>query len=128
MYVGPLEDGPDPRCIVEADIAEGARSIRLSELHALRVRVLRPRSLNDTERSRLADWVVSQIGSEYDLKHALVRGRDLLRLSLPMRLQSSPYTTANGTTRFIATACWHTPLRWWDVPSCPSKCGSVSPP
>src|SRR5258706_13769791 len=32
MYVGPLEEGPDPRCIVEADIAQGVRSIRLSEL------------------------------------------------------------------------------------------------
>ena len=101
MYVGPLDDGPDPPCIVEADIVEGVRSIRLSELNALRVRVLRPRSLNDTERSCLADWVVNRIGSEYDLKHALVLGRDLLRLSRPTRLHSSPYTTASSTTRFI---------------------------
>ena len=42
MYVGPLDDGSDPPCIVEADIAEGVRSIRLSELDALRVRGLRP--------------------------------------------------------------------------------------
>src|SRR5882672_11413695 len=38
MYVGPLEEGPNPRCIVEADIAAGVRSIRLSELEALNVR------------------------------------------------------------------------------------------
>jgi len=101
MYVGPLEDGPDPPCIVEADIAKSVRSIRLSELNALRVRVLRPTGLVDTDRCRLADWVVSRIGSEYDLAHACVLGRDLLRLSRPTRLHSSPYTTANSTTRFI---------------------------
>src|SRR6266436_4783663 len=79
-YVGPLEDRADPLCIVEADIAAGVRSIRLSELNALQVRVLRPISLNDMDRSRLADWVVSRIGSEYDLTHAWGLGRNLLRL------------------------------------------------
>ena len=42
MYVGPLEEGSDPRCIVEADVAAGARAVPLSELKGLRVRVLRP--------------------------------------------------------------------------------------
>ena len=101
MYVGPLEDGPDPPCIVEADIAKGVRSIRLSELNALRVRVLRPTGLNDTDRCRLADWVVSRIGSEYDLAHAWVLGRGLLRLALPTCLRPSPYMIAHSTTRFI---------------------------
>ena len=52
MYVGPLEEGPDPPCIVEADIAAGVRSMRLSELKALQVRVLRPIGLNDSDRHR----------------------------------------------------------------------------
>jgi len=99
MYVGPLEEGPDPLCIVEADIAAGVRSIRLSELKALQVRVLRPIGLNDMDRRRLADWVVSRIGSEYDLAHAWVLGRNLLRL--PLRLRSPPNTMANSATRFI---------------------------
>ena len=101
MYVGPLEEGRDPLCIVEADIAAGVRSIRLSELNALHVRVLRPIGLNDMHRRQLADWVVSRIGSEYDLAHAWVLGRDLLRLPLPMRLRSSPNAMANSATRFI---------------------------
>src|SRR6266850_5715125 len=78
MYVGPLEEGPDPRCIVEADIAAGVRSIRLSELQGQNVRVLRPIGLNDRDRGRLSEWVVRQIGSEYDLKHAWVLARTLL--------------------------------------------------
>ncbi len=86
MYVGPLDEGPDPRCIVEADLAAGVRSIRLSELNAAQVRVLRPIGLNDGDRCRLVNWVVSRIGSEYDLAHALVLGRNL---------------KANSTTRFI---------------------------
>jgi hypothetical protein len=101
MYVGPLEEGADPLCIVEADIAAGVRSIRLSELNALHVRVLRPINLNDKHKRELADWVVSRIGSEYDLGHAWRLGRRLLRLRLPKRLWSSPDTKANGATRFI---------------------------
>jgi hypothetical protein len=100
MYVGPLEDGHDPRCIVEADIAAGVRSIRLSELDALNVRVLRPASLDSTRRSRLAEWVTSRIGSEYDHAHALQLGRRLLRL--PLRRETGPASTATSTaTRFI---------------------------
>jgi hypothetical protein len=101
MYVGPLEDGPAPRCIVEADIAQGVRSIRLSELDALHVRVLRPTILNDIDRCRLADWVVSRIGSEYDLKHAVVLAGDLLRLPRRTRSRPSSRTIANNATRFI---------------------------
>ena len=78
MYVGPLEEGPDPRCVVEADMAAGVRSIRLSELKGLNVRVLRPVGLNDADRGRLAGWVVDQIGGQYDLLHAwtLARSRE----------------------------------------------------
>jgi hypothetical protein len=101
MYVGPLEEGPDPLCIVEADVAAGVRSIRLSELKALQVRVLRPIGLNDTDRRRLADWVVNRIGGEYDLAHAWLLGRNLLRQRLPARLRSLQYTMAKNATRFI---------------------------
>ena len=101
MYVGPLEDGPDPRCIVEADIAAGVRSIRLSELDAVRFRVLRPRGLNDVQRSRLVDWVTSQIGREYDLPYALAVAQDLLNLNWPKRCRPSSPIIADTATRFI---------------------------
>jgi hypothetical protein len=104
LYVGPLEDGPDPPCIVEADIAAGVRSIRLSELNALQVRVLRPVGLNDMDRCQLADWVVSRIGSEYDFAHALDLGRYLLRLPLSTRLPSSPNPIGHSATRFICSS------------------------
>ena len=74
----------------------------LSELNALNVRILRPTGLDSTNRSRLAEWVVSRIGSEYDHAHAWLLGRRLLRL--PLRrpsLHPSSDTVAGTATRFI---------------------------
>jgi hypothetical protein len=104
MYVGPLEDGPDPRCIVEADVAAGVRSVRLSELRGLHARVLRPRDLDERGRRQLADWVVSRIGGEYDLAHAWALGTKLLRLPLASRLASAPLAMAQNGTRFICSS------------------------
>ena len=101
MYVGPLGDGWDPPCIVEADIAAGVRAIRLSELDAVRVRVLRPGILNDTERSCLADWVAGRIGSEYDVAHAWAVGRGLLHLRWWRHSRTSRPRITNDATRFI---------------------------
>jgi hypothetical protein len=103
MYVGPLEEGPDPLCIVEADIAAGVRSVRLSELKGLHVRVLRPTGLNELDRRRLADWVVSRIGGEYDLAHAWALVGKLLRLPLASRLPVPPTTMAQSATRFVCS-------------------------
>jgi hypothetical protein len=101
IYVGPLEEGQDPRCIVEADLAAGVRSIRLSELEALNVRVLRPIGLDHADRTRIADWVVSRVGSEYDLAHAWLLGRRLLPLPLRPSLRSYSNTVSQTATRFI---------------------------
>ena len=95
MYVGPLEDGPDPRCVVEADVAAGVRAVRLSELTGFTVRVLRPRELDDAGRRRLTDWVVSRIGYAYDLAHAWLLAMKLLRLPVGPR--------GTSATRFICS-------------------------
>jgi len=101
MYVGPLEEGADPRCIVEADIAAGVRAVPLSELKGLRLLVLRPTSLRDADRRHLADWVVSRIGAEYDVAHAWRLARRLLRL--PSAGRPSSGSMAQGATRFICS-------------------------
>jgi len=112
MYVGPLDDGADPLCVVEADIAAGVRSIRLSELNALQVRVLRPLGLTDMDRCRLADWVVGQIGSDYDLPHAWRLLRNVLRLPLPDRFRSAPRTIAFNAKRFICCSLLAHAFAW----------------
>ena len=116
MYVGPLDHGPDPRCVVEADIAAGVRSIRLSELNALQVRVLRPVGLTDRDRCRLADWVVEQIGSEYDLAHAWHLLRNLLRLLMPVRFRSAPGTIVLSAKRFICCSLLAHAFAWVGYP------------
>jgi hypothetical protein len=103
MYVGPLEAGPDPRCIVEADVAAGVRAVRLSDLKGLHVRVLRPTGLDDIERRRLADWVTSRIGGDYDLAHAWMLATKLLRLPLGRRLWPAA-SMAQSATRFICSS------------------------
>jgi TatA/E family protein of Tat protein translocase len=104
MYVGPLEDGRDPPCIVEVDVAAGVRAVPLSEFSGLRVRVLRHTVLDDTDRRRVVDWVVSRIGDGYDMAHAWALARQLLRRSMPVRLPSPPSTMAQGARRFICTS------------------------
>lgn len=78
MYVGPVEEGPDPPCIVEADIAAGVRTIRLSELNALQVRVLRP-LVSDEEQSRVAQVALGCVGAAYDHRLAWRLAASLLR-------------------------------------------------
>jgi hypothetical protein len=103
MYVGPLEEGSNPRCIVEADIAAGVRSIRLSELEGLNIRVLRPIGLNDADRGRLAQWGVSRIGGEYDLKHAWMLARLFLPAPPKTSFPPAPDGIAESATRFICS-------------------------
>jgi hypothetical protein len=104
MYVGPLEEGPNPRCIVEADIAAGVRAVPLSELRGLRVRVLRPTHLVDADRRRLVDWVVSRIGDKYDVAHAWALARRLLRLPWASRLPPAPSPRGQGAMSFICSS------------------------
>jgi uncharacterized protein YycO len=83
IYVGPLETGDDPRCIIEADIGAGVRAVPLSEFNGQRARIVRPSGLNETDRRRLADWLVRHIGDPYDLAHAWALCRWFLRLPAP---------------------------------------------
>ena len=97
IYVGPLEAGDDPRCIVEADIAAGVRAVPLSEFKGQRARIVRPLGLNETDRRRLADWLVGHIGDSYDLAHAWALC--LWCLKLP-----APRTMVQDAKRFICSS------------------------
>ncbi len=103
MYVGRLDDAPDPLCVVEADIAGGVRAIRLSQLAAHRVCVLRPVGLDDRERGRLAESVLGYIGSEYDVAHAWQLARRLLVPRWWARLRSVQSAMRRKTCRFICS-------------------------
>jgi uncharacterized protein YycO len=97
VYVGPLEAGDDPRCIVGADISAGVRAVPLSEFKGQRARIVRPLGLHETDRQRLADWLVGHIGAPYDLAHALALGRWFLKLP-------GPRTMVQDAKRFICSS------------------------
>ena len=97
IYVGPLEAGDDPRCIVEAEISAGVRAVPLSEFKGQRARIVRPLGLNETDRQRLADWLVGHIGDPYDLAHAWALGRWFLKLP-------APRTMVQDAKRFICSS------------------------
>lgn len=110
IYVGPLEAGPDPRCIVEADVVAGVRTIRLSSLAGQRVRVLRPARVSEFDKSRLSEWIVARVGDPYDVVHAWSLGRCFLRMLFgPGRpsagLPAGPArdSAGNGAARFICS-------------------------
>ena len=103
MYVGPLEAGPDPKCVVEADVAAGVRAVPLSEFNGAQVQVLRPRGLSDTDRRRLVDWVVGRIGYGYDFGHAWALAAKLLRLPFLSRLVMAPSAMAQSASQFICS-------------------------
>jgi permuted papain-like amidase YaeF/Yiix C92 family enzyme len=104
MYVGPMEESPDPLCVVEAELVHGVRAIRLSQLCAQRVCVLRPVGVDDKERARLAEFVLGRIGSEYDLAHAWLLARVLLLRRWWAGLRSIPATMRRSATRFICSS------------------------
>ena len=103
MYVGPLEDEPDPLCVVEAHIADGVRAIRLSDLDAHRICVLRPVGLDDVDRGRLVASVLGHLGSEYDLALTWTLVRGLLVRRWRAQLQALPATMGRTATRFICS-------------------------
>jgi hypothetical protein len=99
IYVGPLGNGPDPCCVVEADVAAGVRAVPLSEFKGQRVRVLRPRGLPVAVRHSLVAWVLGRIGNAYDLRHALTLAGRLLRM--PWISRASP--TPSDANRFVCS-------------------------
>ena len=97
IYVGPLEAGDDPLCIVEAEISAGVRAVPLSQFKGQRLRIVRPLGLNEIDRQRLADWLVGRIGDPYDL--LLACALCLWCLKLP-----APRTMVQDAKRYICSS------------------------
>jgi len=116
MYVGPLDEGPDPQCVVEADIVEGVRSIRLSQIKARRLCILRPTALSESDRSRVADWVVAKIGSDYDLAHAARLLGRRLRPLLPLYFPAPQRPIPSSATRFMCCSLLAHAFAWAGYP------------
>ena len=120
IYVGPLEAGDDPPCIVEAEIAAGVRAVPLSRFKGQRSRIVRPLGLNETDRQRLADWLVGRIGDPYDLP--LACALCLWCLKVP-----APRTIVQDAKRFICSSLLVQAFLFVGRPIATSQAGSVVP-
>jgi uncharacterized protein YycO len=120
IYVGPLEAGDDPRCIVEADISVGVRAVPLSQFDGQRSRIVRPLGLSETDRRRLANWLVDHIGDPYDLAHAWALCRWFLRLP-------APRTMVLDAKRFICSSLLVQAFLFVDYPIATNQARSVVP-
>ena len=120
LYVGPMEAGDDPRCIVEADISAGVRAVPVSEFKGQRARVVRPLGLSEIDRERLADWLVGHIGDPYDLAHAWALGRWFLKLP-------ASRTMVQDAKRFICSSLLAQAFLFVGYPIATSQARSVVP-
>ena len=120
IYVGPLEAGDDPPCIVEAEIAAGVRAVPLSQFKGQRSRIVRPQGLNETDRQRLAAWLVGHIGDPYDLPLACALCFWCLKLP-------APRTMAQDAQRFICSSLLVQGFLFVGHPIAISQAGPVVP-
>lgn len=120
VYVGPLEGGDDPCCIVEADISSGVRAVPLSEFKGQRARIVRPLGLEQSDCRRLADWLLGRIGSPYDHAHAWALCRSLLKLP-------AQRTMVHDAKRFICSSLLVQAFVFVGYPIATSKARSVVP-
>lgn len=82
LFVGPqlqAHGGPLDHHFIEADITAGVRSTDVGEYAGLSTRICRPVGLSADECRRVADFAISRLGHQYDLRNVI----DLARFLLP---------------------------------------------
>lgn len=77
MYIGNTidDDVDDPLCLIEADLTDGVRAVRLSRYTHLATRICRPYKLSEDDRQAVIGHMVDSLGKQYDIKNIT----DLLR-------------------------------------------------
>jgi hypothetical protein len=77
--VGRATPNGEPLSLVEVNLGEGCIAAPLSKYRQFNTRICRPSNLTPQDRARLIDFMVSSLGTSYDMKNIT----DLLRYSLP---------------------------------------------
>lgn len=70
---------PPDHCVVEADVADGVRSVGVDAFEQYHTRICRPVGLSPQEARQVADYAVARIGHQYDLRNVW----DLARYLFP---------------------------------------------
>ncbi|PKO83804.1 MAG: lipo-like protein [Betaproteobacteria bacterium HGW-Betaproteobacteria-11] len=79
LYVGDYGKPGTPHCFIEADIVDGVRLVGLEQFDGLHCRICRPVGLAETDRKRIIEFALVQVGRHYDLRNVI----DLLRYLIP---------------------------------------------
>lgn len=84
LYIGDnhqfFNNTTDSPCLIEALLSEGVVISPLSHYFNLNTRILRPVSLNETEKQKIIDFCLNRLGNPYDIDNIL----DLLKYYVPL--------------------------------------------
>lgn len=83
MFVGDAlpvpDDGSERPRLIEVELGEGTVATPLSKYSTYNTRICRPVGLTEEDRNKVVDYMVSRLGTQYDLKNII----DLARYLLP---------------------------------------------
>jgi hypothetical protein len=83
LYVGDVLDPPagggEPHTLIEVILGEGCVSVPMSKYDRYTTRICRPVGLTDADREEVIRFMVSRLGTEYDMRNVF----DLARYLLP---------------------------------------------
>jgi hypothetical protein len=88
LYVGhvlprPPNGAERPR-LIESNLGQGCVAVPLSRYSTFNTRICRPSGLNDEDRNKVVEFMISKLGTQYDLKNIF----DLLRYFFPIPVPS----------------------------------------
>jgi hypothetical protein len=80
----------DPSMLVEADLVDGVRTVRLDHYAGFNIRICRPVNLSYEEKLKLVNFAKSKLGHQYDLKNIF----DLMRYLIQKPMVPNRYRRA----------------------------------
>ncbi|MCG6856623.1 MAG: lipo-like protein [Salaquimonas sp.] len=96
--------GERPR-LIEANIGEGCIAVPLSRYATYNTRICRPVGLTDEDRKRIVDFMVSKLGTKYDLSNIFDLLRYFFPIPVPSRLRRRMIALGSGDpTRAICSS------------------------
>jgi len=82
LYIGDAlaaSRGDDTPLLIEADVAEGVRTVPVSRYAPMHTRICRPVGLRPDEVDALLSYAIGRLGQQYDLRNIIDLARYLLR-------------------------------------------------
>lgn len=109
LYVGDVLDkkteSGEPHVLIEVTATEGCVSIPLSKYERFHTRICRPIGLTESDREALVNFMISRLGSKYDMRNIFDLGRYLMPTPpIPTRFRRRMIALGSGEpTRTICS-------------------------